>query len=147
MVVIATNILLMLSQYIYRALSKERHSCNGFSCLFVWPFILCVCVNVFVCLSHPSDVHCVWLSIVVLVGVVCKCVHGCVSGSECSIFSGALFTPTRDTDALSRIRHIISLSLFEVSKNYNPKDVSSSSSICKEKRKQGFPHRLWNSAL
>lgn len=53
--------------------------------------------------------------------------HDCISGRECTIFSGALCSPTRDTDVLSRIRCIISRSLFEVSKNHDPSDVSSSS--------------------
>lgn len=56
-----------------------------------------------------------------------SCMHGCMAGSECTILSRALCSPTRDTDALSRIRRIISPSLFEVSKNQDPTYVSSSS--------------------
>lgn len=53
------------------------------------------------------------------------CMHGCTSGSEHTVFSATLYTPTRDTDALLRIRCIISPSLFEVSKTLDTRDVSS----------------------
>lgn len=41
---------------------------------------------------------------------------GCMTGRECTIFSWALCTHSRDTDTLSRIRRIVSPGLFEVSK-------------------------------
>lgn len=65
-------------------------------------------------LKHPAALrYDVYKGAQLLAG---ECVDACmaVSGSVCTVFSRALYTPTRDTDALSRIRSIISPRLFEV---------------------------------
>lgn len=70
---------------------------------------------------------------------MCACVAVCL-GVSGTIFSGALSAPTKDSDALSRIRCIISTRLSEVSKNHGPAGVSYSSFAKGAENREFFHH-------
>lgn len=112
-----------LSQDIYKAVHKERRPCNGFNCICISDLYF-----VYACTQagflweqwkdcpyptfapHHSDVCCVWVSAVILDAWVY------ISGTECTVFSGArTLTPGILCNVLGNIS--ISHSMFELSQN------------------------------